>query len=140
MARTDARRPLVVDSSVVVRSSLLGRWVLDARWAPIAPALLWSEVLSTLHAGVWRRDITTEEAASARLAFDGFGIRPERPAALADEAWRLADELGLARTYDAEFLALARIRDCLLVTADLRLHRSARRLGFVVDPVELAAR
>jgi len=52
-------------------------------------------------------------------------------------AWVIADELGLAKTYDAEFLALARIRGALLVTADARLRRAGDRLEFVVDPTEL---
>ncbi len=35
---------------------------------------------------------------------------------------------------------LAAIRDCLLVTADARLRRSADRLDYVVDPIELESR
>ncbi|MBW3604294.1 MAG: hypothetical protein KY460_05140 [Actinobacteria bacterium] len=44
---------------------------------------------------------------------------------------------GLAKTYDAEFLALARLLDRRFVTIDDRLWRGARRLGFVVGPAEL---
>jgi len=53
------------------------------------------------------------------------------------EAWRIADELGWAKTYDAEFVALAALLDCQLVTLDLRLRRGAAGLGFVVTPTEL---
>ncbi len=52
----------------------------------------------------------------------------------------MADRLGLPKTYNCEFLALAAIRDCFLVTADARLRRSADRLGYVVDPIELESR
>jgi predicted nucleic acid-binding protein len=135
--RTDARPVLVVDSTIAVRSSLEGHWGIADRWRPIAPPLLWSEVLSVLRGGAWRREITEEEARSARATFAGFELGRDDPCALADEAWQIAGELGLAKTYDAEFLALARIRDCRLVTADARLRRAADRLGFVVDPVEL---
>lgn len=69
-----------------------------------------------------------------------LGITRDDPRELDEVTWSIADELGLAKTYDAEFLALARIRRCLFVTADARLRRAADRLGFVVDPVELEAR
>ena len=49
----------------------------------------------------------------------------------------MADELGWARTYDAEYVALARLLDCRVVTADERLRRGADRLGFVVTVQEL---
>jgi predicted nucleic acid-binding protein len=52
-----------------------------------------------------------------------------------DEVWRAADELGWART--AEYVALARLLGCPLVTLDARLRRGADRLGFVVAPHEL---
>ena len=48
-----------------------------------------------------------------------------------------ADEMGWARTYDAEYVALARLLDCRLVTLDSRLRRGADRLGLVVSPTEL---
>lgn len=53
------------------------------------------------------------------------------------EAWRIAGEFGWAKTYDAEYLALAHLLDCRLVTLDARLRRGADRLGFVVTPLEL---
>jgi predicted nucleic acid-binding protein len=56
---------------------------------------------------------------------------------LAGEAWRIADSLGWAKTYDAEYCALASLLDCRLVTVDGRLRRGADRLGFVVGPAEL---
>lgn len=50
---------------------------------------------------------------------------------------RIASELGWAKTYDAEYLALARLLDTRVVTLDLRLRRGAERLGLVVTPDEL---
>lgn len=64
-------------------------------------------------------------------------IEPDVPADLPDLAWALADEMGWAKTYDANYVALARRRRCLLVTLDARLRRGTDRLGFVVGPTEL---
>jgi hypothetical protein len=47
------------------------------------------------------------------------------------------EEDGFGRTYDAEYVALAKILDCRLVTIDGRLRRGADRLGFVIGPDEL---
>ena len=52
-------------------------------------------------------------------------------------AWRLSEELGWAKTYDAEYLALALHLDCRFVTLDGRLRRGAGRPGFVIEPGEL---
>ena len=133
-------RPVVLDTSVVLPSCLAGGLNFTGRWRWLAPSLLWSEVLSALHEAVRRGELTAEEAAKARGVFAGLPVLREDVAEIADEAWRIADELGLAKTYDAEFLALARLRGALLVTADARLRRGADRLGFVVDPIEFEAR
>jgi predicted nucleic acid-binding protein len=45
--------------------------------------------------------------------------------------------MGWAKTYDANYVALARLRDCRLVTLDARLRRGTGRLGLVVGPTEL---
>ncbi|HVD86055.1 MAG TPA: type II toxin-antitoxin system VapC family toxin, partial [Solirubrobacterales bacterium] len=54
------------------------------------------------------------------------------PDALHEEAWNIADDLGWAKTYDAGYVALAKLSGCRLVTTDARLRRGADRLGFVV--------
>jgi len=52
-------------------------------------------------------------------------------------AWAVADELGWAKTYDAEYVALARALGCRLVTVDARLKRGAGRLIEIVGPADL---
>ena len=128
---------MVVDSSVAVRCSVAGGWRFPGSWRLIAPPLLWSEVRSALHEAQWRRQIAPTAVATARRTFAELGISRDDPPGLDDLAWQLADTLGLAKTYDAEFLALASIRGCQVVTADARLRRAGDRLGLVVDPVEL---
>lgn len=64
-------------------------------------------------------------------------VRIEQPSTLSEEAWSIADDFGWAKTYDAEYVALAQLNGCRLVTVDVRLRRGTDRLGFVVTPAEL---
>ena len=57
-----------------------------------------------------------------------------RHARLGREAWAIADELGWTKTYDAEYLALARVLEAPLATLDRRLARAAARVGVELDP------
>lgn len=106
-------------------------------YALLAPPLLWSEFRSTLHEAVWRRAITKELAGRALQSLQEARIARRSPSGLGAQAWAIADELGTAKTYDAEYLALARILRCRLVTTDARLRRGADRLGLVLGPTEL---
>jgi predicted nucleic acid-binding protein len=103
----------------------------------IAPPLLWSEVRSALHEAVWRGVLTRALAEDARRELTRSRVRSSSPRALDATAWAIADELGVAKTYDAEYLALARLRGCRVVTTDARLRRGADRLGLVVGPTEV---
>jgi predicted nucleic acid-binding protein len=103
----------------------------------VAPPLILSESLAALHEMRWRDEIDEDMAALGLERRREMPIRIEHPSALAAEAWRIADEFGWAKTYDAEYVALARLLNCRLVTVDARLRRGADRLGFVVTPAEL---
>lgn len=129
---------LVVDASILVTASLspTGLAFLGGEDL-VAPPLLWSEATSVLHEMKWRREISPDAADNAVREVEGAPIRPDRPPELRRMAWRLADQLGWARTYDAEYVALAQLLGCRMVTLDQRLRRGAARLGFVVLPVEL---
>lgn len=129
---------LVVDASVAVAAAAtpLGFQRLRA-FDLIAPPLLWIEAESVLHATLWRGELRDDQALEMRARLRTAPITLDRPDGLPDQAWGLADELGWAKTYDANYVALARIRDCRLVTLDARLRRGTSRFGFVVGPTEL---
>ena len=99
--------------------------------------MLWSEVHSAVHEALWRGDVTADAAARRLQAFTDLGVRRRAPAALHTQSFQLADELGWAKTYDAEFLALARLERAVVLTTDSRLRRGADRTGLVIDPTEL---
>lgn len=45
--------------------------------------------------------------------------------------------MGWAKTYDAQYVALARLLDCKLVTLDERLIRGIERLDVAIRPRDL---
>ena len=101
----------------------------------LAPTLLRSQTLSALHEAVARGELP---AAAARERLARIGRMPIRllgDAVLRRRAWELADRLGWASTYDAEYVALTQLQADALVTLDADL---ARRLeGIVVTaPIE----
>jgi predicted nucleic acid-binding protein len=129
---------IVLDATVAVDAALApGRLDQMARHGPVAPALLWSEATSSLRELVWRGELdrTAAGAALARLLEARIERRSSRQ--LYEEAERIATEMGWAKTYDAEYVALARMLGCRLVTLDGRLHRGAARLVEVIGPREL---
>lgn len=85
----------------------------------------------------WRGELHRDQAESVRDRVLAAPVRPQEPDGLAREAWKVADELGWAKTYDANYVALARMLNCKLVTLDARMRRGTARLGFVVGPMEL---
>jgi predicted nucleic acid-binding protein len=98
---------------------------------------MWFEARSALHERAWRRELGADEVDHARARLAAVEVEVRTHHRLADEAWRIADDLGWAKTYDAEYVALASLLGCRLVTVDARLRRGADRLGFVVGPTEL---
>jgi predicted nucleic acid-binding protein len=129
---------LVIDASVAVAaaSNPVG-FERFRRFELVAPPLLWVEAVSSLHAMVWRGELRREQAQPVRDRVLSAPVRRREPDGLAQEAWAVADELGWAKTYDANYVALARMLRCRLVTLDARMRRGTERLGFVVGPTEL---
>jgi predicted nucleic acid-binding protein len=130
---------LVVDPSVAVPACLAANGFASIPDSElVAPPLLWSEVRSALHELVWRGEVDAETGAAANEVLDGCPVRRIDDDRLGAAAWRIADELGWAKSYDAEYVALAQLLGCRMVTRDGRLRRGAGRLGIVFFRSELA--
>jgi indolepyruvate ferredoxin oxidoreductase alpha subunit len=79
----------------------------------------------------------TAEIARDRLAYIGrLPMRLLGDAVLRRRAWELADQLGWASTYDAEYIALTQLQADAFVTLDKGL---ARRVEGVVVVAPIAA-
>ena len=129
---------LVIDASAALYLLASERGV--EPFAPFqlaSPALLWSEVTSVLNEMRWRGELS---AALAQAALDRLLASPiDRHAGdgLYRDARQVARTLGWAKTYDAEYVALARTLDVDLMSRDERLCRGAARLVTVITPDEL---
>jgi predicted nucleic acid-binding protein len=126
---------LVVDASAYLPMILLGKVPDPLRpFELVGPPLLWSETVSSLREGVWRRAIDPQLADAALQRVGSLGVVRKAPSRLLAEAYRLAGSLGWAKTYDAEYVALASLLGAQILTRDARLRRGAGRLVTFFDP------
>lgn len=127
-----------MDAGVAIRMLLSEQAAgLAARFTLAAPPLMWSEAASALRSAVYRKELNGEAATEAIRRLADVEVQRSIPATLNLEAWTIAEQLGWAKTYDAEYIALARILDCRVITRDARLKRGADGLVSIVGPDEL---
>lgn len=98
----------------------------------VAPWLMLSECASALRGAVWRREITAPAGSAMLDLLLEAPVTARSHPSLHVEATRIAARLGWAKTYDAEYLALAQLLETKVVTLDARLRRGAARTGRVV--------
>jgi predicted nucleic acid-binding protein len=103
----------------------------------LAPTLVRSQVLSVLHEAVHRGELPAEVASDRLARVARIPIRLLGDAVLRRRAWKLADELGWASTYDAEYLALTQLQGDAFITLDEDLARSAERVVTLASIDEL---
>jgi predicted nucleic acid-binding protein len=125
----------VVDCGVVLRLAGGGIEV-SAEHELLAPTLLRSQTLSALHEAVHRGEVTAEVALDRLAGIRAMPIRLLGDAVLRRRAWELADRLGWAQTYDAEYLALTQLQADAFVTLDAEL---ARRVEGIVPTATIEA-
>ena len=102
----------------------------------LAPTLLRSQALSTMHEAVTRGEVSAADARERLRRLNGLPIRLLGDAVLRRRAWEVADRLGWASTWDAEYVALTQLQADAFVTTNLSL---ARELDGVVTTETLEA-
>jgi predicted nucleic acid-binding protein len=90
----------------------------------LAPTLLRSQTLSALHEAVQRGEIPADIARDRLARVGRMPIRLLGDGVLRRRAWDLADRLGWASTYNAEYVALTQLQADAFVTLDAELARS----------------
>lgn len=117
----------VVDAGAVLHLVAAGIEV-SGEHELLAPTLLRSQTLSALHEAVRRGEIPPDVARDRLARIGRLPIRLLGDAVLRRRAWDLADRLGWASTYDAEYVALTQLQADALVTLDADLARSVEGL------------
>jgi predicted nucleic acid-binding protein len=102
----------------------------------LAPTLLRSQTLSALHEAVHGGEIVPEVALGRLTRIWGMSIRLLGDAVLRRRAWHLAEQLGWAETYDAEYVALTQLQADAFVTTNAEL---ARRVEGIVPTATIDA-
>ncbi len=115
----------VVDASAVLHLASAGIDVADAHKL-LAPTLLRSQTLSALHEAVHRGEMPADVARDRLARIGRLPIRLLGDAVLRRRAWDLADQLGWASTYNAEYVALTQLQADALVTLDAALAQSVQ--------------
>ncbi len=98
----------------------------------LAPSLLRSQLLALLYRAAGRGELTRREAGDRLAYVRGLRIRLLGDRVLQDVAWEVAEQLGWADTFDAEYVALTRLHADALVTLDGRLAGTVQDLVTVV--------
>jgi predicted nucleic acid-binding protein len=129
----------VVDASTVLH--LVGA---DAPLATghklLAPTLLRSQTLSALHEAVSGGKLAADVARERLGRIGRLPIRLLGDAVLRRRAWDLADQLGWASTYEAEYVALTQLQADAFVTMDAKLARRVRGVVTIASIDELVTR
>ena len=113
----------VVDASAVLHLASKD-FAIPGEHEMLAPTLLRSQTLSALHEAVQRGEIPADVARERLARIGKMPIRLLGDAVLRRRAWELADKLGWASTYDAEYVALTQLQADAFVTLDEELARS----------------
>ena len=112
----------VVDCGVVLHLASEGIEVADEHEL-LAPTLLRSQTLSALHEAVHGGEIAPDVALDRLTRIWAMPIRLLGDAVLRRRAWDLAEQLGWAETYNAEYIALTQLQADAFVTLDTELAR-----------------
>jgi predicted nucleic acid-binding protein len=124
----------VIDASAALQMARSSLEVSEAHEL-LAPTLWRSQVLSALHEAVHRGELSASSARGQLAYLNRLKMRLLGDAVLRKVAWDVADELGWASTYDAEYIALTKLQADALIALEPHLARSAESM-VEVAPVE----
>src|SRR5262249_8044787 len=119
------RMKFVVDCGVVLRLAKEELEVPEAHKL-LAPTLLRSQTLSALYGAVHRGEIERDVGREQLKRIGAMPIRLLGDAVLRRRAWEIAEQLGWAETYDAEYVALTQLQADAFVTFDEKLARQVK--------------
>jgi predicted nucleic acid-binding protein len=125
----------VVDVSAVLHLATEGVEV-SGTHELLAPTLLRSQTLSVLHEAVQRGEIPADVARDRLTSVGRMRIRLLGDAVLRRRAWDVADQLGWASTYNAEYVALTQLQADAFVTLDAEL---AREVEGIIETASIDA-
>ena len=94
----------------------------------VAPALVRSQALAALYDAARRGEISERDGLERVTRVNSLKVRFLGDKVLQRQAWRVAAQLGLDTTYDAEYVALTMLQADALVTADETLAHAAAAL------------
>jgi indolepyruvate ferredoxin oxidoreductase alpha subunit len=94
----------------------------------LAPTLIRSQALSLMHEAVQRGEIEAAIARERLARVNRMSIRLLGDAVLRRRAWEIADRLGWASTYNAEYVALTQLQADAFVTLDDELARAVEAI------------
>jgi predicted nucleic acid-binding protein len=121
----------VVDAGVLLQLASEG-YAIPPEHELLAPTLVRSQTLSMLHEAVGRGELSADIALERHAVISRMKVRLLGDAVLRRVAWGLADKLGWASTYDAEYLALTKLQADAFVTLDAELAHAAATVVTVV--------
>jgi len=107
----------VVDSETLLQIAA-GEVEVAAEHQLLAPTLVRSQALSALYEAARRGEISAGQGIERVTRINSLKVRFLGDKVLQRTAWKVADELGLETTYDAEFVALTRLQADFFVTSD----------------------
>jgi predicted nucleic acid-binding protein len=125
----------VVDAGVVLHLASI-EYEVPEEHELLAPTLVRSQALSVMHEAVHCGEIPADVARERLERVTRMPIRLLGDAVLRRRAWELADRLGWAETYAAEYVALTQLQADAFVTLDARL---ARNVEGIVETATIEA-
>ena len=94
----------------------------------VAPTLVRSQALAALYEAARRGEISRDQGLERVTRINSLKVRFLGDKVLQRNAWKVADQLGWATTYDAEFVALTQLQADAFVTSDVDLARAVSGL------------